>query len=66
MEIKELILKEIDYLPEKCLEETLDFMRFLRNKTDTSNNECFLVSEKSLSKNWLSPEEDEAWKDLHE
>ncbi len=64
MEIKELIIKEIDYIPENYLEEALDFMHYLRNKTRVNASECFLLSEKSLSKDWLSPEEDEAWKDL--
>ena len=30
----------------------------------TLPNEEFLLSEPSLAKNWLTPEEDEAWKDL--
>jgi len=31
---------------------------------DESSYETMLLSEKSLAKDWLLPEEDEAWKDL--
>ena len=31
---------------------------------DIKGAECYILSESSLKKDWLSPEEDEAWKDL--
>ena len=31
---------------------------------DGIDAECYLLSELSLAKDWLRPEEDEAWKDL--
>jgi len=35
-----------------------------QNSIPLSNNENLLLSEKSLAKEWLTPEEDKAWKDL--
>jgi len=59
MEVKELITKEIENIPASYLEEILDFIRFLETKIGLA-----LASKTSLKKDWLTPEEDEAWKDL--
>ncbi|WP_281054736.1 hypothetical protein [Thermodesulfatator indicus] len=40
----------------------IDFIEFLKLKIE--KNETLFLSEKSLAKEWLLPEEDEAWKDL--
>jgi hypothetical protein len=64
MEEKELIAKEIENIPEPYLTEILDFIRFLKTKTLEQKMELALASEVSLKKDWLKPEEDEAWKDL--
>jgi len=64
MEEKELIAKEIENIPEPYLIEILDFIRFLKTKALEQKMELALVSEVSLKKDWLKPEEDEAWKDL--
>ncbi len=64
MSTKELLIKEIEHIPEPVLKEVLDFVRFLRTKTVSEATECYLASESSFAKDWLSPEEDEAWKDL--
>ena len=64
MEIKELILKEIEKIPEQYLTELLDFIRFLETKALEEKMETAIVSETSLKKDWLKPEEDEAWQDL--
>lgn len=64
MSIKELILKEIEQVPEPWLEEILHFVRFLKSKHLEEKLETSLLSESSLSKDWLRPEEDEAWRDL--
>ena len=63
MEIKEKILKEIDNIPEEYLSEVLDFIHFLEIKLKAKNS-LGIVSEASLKKDWLKPEEDEAWKNL--
>ncbi|MCD6093526.1 MAG: DUF2281 domain-containing protein [Candidatus Omnitrophica bacterium] len=64
MEVKELIAKEIENVPESYLIEVLDFIQFLETKTLEQRRELPLASETSLKKDWLRPEEDEAWKDL--
>jgi len=64
MEVKELILKEIEKIPEQYLTEILDFIRFLETKALEERMGTAIVSETSLKKDWLKPEEDEAWQDL--
>jgi len=64
MEVKEVILKEIERVPEQYLAEILDFIRFLAGKSLEEIMETAIVSETSLKKDWLKPEEDEAWRDL--
>ena len=64
MNKKELIAKEIEQVPEPLLEEVLDFVRFLKGKCMQEKLETSLLSESSLKKDWLRPEEDEAWRDL--
>ena len=64
MEVKELIFKEIENVPESYLIEILDFIRFLETKAVEQKMELAIASESSLKKDWLKSEEDEAWKDL--
>jgi hypothetical protein len=64
MEVKELIYKKIENVPEPYRVEILDFIRFLETKTVEEKTALALASETSLKKDWLKPEEDEAWKDL--
>jgi hypothetical protein len=61
---KDLIVREIEEFPEPMLEEILDFVRFLKLKGAQEKLEITLLSEPSLQKDWLNPEEDEAWRDL--
>ena len=60
----ELIVNEIEQVPESLLEEILDFIRFLKLKAKTNKLETMIASESSLKRDWLRPEEDEAWRDL--
>jgi hypothetical protein len=64
MEVKELIAREIENVPEPYLMEILNFIRFLETRALEQKMELALASESSLKKDWLKPEEDEAWKDL--
>ncbi|MBI2907434.1 MAG: DUF2281 domain-containing protein [Chloroflexi bacterium] len=64
MEVKEQILKEIDRVPEEYLAQILDFILFLEAKAADSGLATAIASESSLAKDWLTPEEDEAWKHL--
>jgi len=61
MTVKELLAKEIENVPEPLLEELLDFARFLRAKAERTGRELAIQSESTLAKDWLSPEEDDAW-----
>ncbi len=64
MNKKELILDEIEQVPDPLLEEILDFIRFLKTKVIEDRMETAVASESTLKKDWLKPEEDEAWRDL--
>lgn len=64
MNAKDLIIKEIDQVPEHILEEVLDFLRFLKTKQTQDKLSTTLLSESALQKDWLRPEEDKAWRDL--
>jgi hypothetical protein len=61
MNAKELLLKEVDNIPEFILEEVWDFLQFLKVKYDKNKLESSLLSESALQKDWLKSEEDEAW-----
>ncbi|MBD2293335.1 DUF2281 domain-containing protein [Anabaena sphaerica FACHB-251] len=65
MTIKEQITQELEKLPEPVLQEVLDFVQFLQTKHQQNNMlEITLMSESSLQKDWLKPEEDAAWQNL--
>ena len=58
------VMGEIEELPEPLLEEVLHFVRFLKSQASQERFEAALLSETALRKDWLQPEEDEAWCDL--
>lgn len=58
---KQISLEKI-YLELKKLQEALKKNGIISESIDIP--ETALLSEKSLAKEWLSPEEEEAWKDL--
>ena len=73
MKTKQEIIQEIQSIPEPLLSEILDFVQFLKQKhitnksidlKETNNLETAFLSESSLEKDWLKPEEDEAWQYL--
>ena len=61
-EYEKIVLEKLKQLPLSYWKEVIDFMEFLTSKVE--KNETLFLSEKSLAKDWLLPEEDEAWKDL--
>jgi hypothetical protein len=61
---KELLIKEIEEVPEPLLDEVLDFVHFLKAKITKERLDTAIASESSLKKDWLRPEEDEAWQSL--
>ncbi len=64
MTMRELLIDEIEEVPEPLLAEVLDFVCFLKAKITREKKGVAVMSESSLSKDWLRPEEDEAWQDL--
>ncbi len=64
MNAKDLLLKEVDNIPEFILEEVWNFLQFLKFKYNKDKLETSLLSESSLEKDWLKLEEDEAWQNL--
>ena len=65
---RETILKKIESLPPYLLEEVEDYIDFIKFKKVKNNNvrvdDITLASQDSLGRDWLKPEEDEAWADL--
>ena len=64
MNTKEQLINEIEETPEPLLSEVLDFLHFLKKKTVRDKLDTAVMSESSLRKDWLNPEEDEAWQSL--
>jgi hypothetical protein len=64
MNVKERIERELQQVPEPLLEQVLTFVRFLKAQRVQEQMEATLLSESALQKDWLRPEEDEAWRDL--
>jgi hypothetical protein len=64
MEIKEILQNEIENLPDEYAGEIIDFIQFLKTKHTAEQRDSLLLSESSLRKDWLLPEEDKAWENL--
>ena len=64
MSKKDVLMDEIGRVPEPFLDEVLDFVRFIKAKIIKEKTDITIASESSLNKDWLSPEEDEAWQNL--
>ncbi len=66
MSTREILSEEIKKTPENLLKELYDFLLFLKYKKQHAPDEVktHLASEKVLSRDWDTPEEDEAWKSL--
>jgi hypothetical protein len=64
MNAKESLFQEIEQIPESLLPEVLNFVQFLKYKHQQEKRETALLSESILVKDWLTPEEDEAWQHL--
>jgi hypothetical protein len=61
---KEILIQEIEQVPESYLDEVLDFVQFLKSKIVKEKLDTVIASESSLRKDWLLPEEGEAWQSL--
>lgn len=64
MSKKELLIHELEQVPEPLLDEVLDFLHFLRAKIIGQRLDIAVASESFLRRDWLRPEEDESWQNL--
>ncbi len=64
MSKKKEIIAELENIPENLLEDVLDYISFLKSKINKQTIATALASESILKRDWLLPEEDEAWRDL--
>ncbi|MCF6150394.1 MAG: DUF2281 domain-containing protein [Candidatus Kuenenia sp.] len=64
MSTREILMNEIKDVPEPFLTEVLDFVHFIKTKIAQEKLDFSVMSESSLGKDWLKPEEEEAWQDL--
>ena len=64
MGAKEVLIKEIEEVPDTLVEEVIDFVKFLKRKALQDKLGTAVASESSLKKDWLLPEEESAWQDL--
>jgi hypothetical protein len=62
MSKRELIVRELDHMPEQDLDKLLAFLRSLKEAPAGSAIRT-LIAESSLAKDWLLPE-DAAWANL--
>lgn len=58
------LTNEIETLPAEYFQEIMDFVGYLKLKRLKNIPETMMLSEKSLAKDWDTPEEDEAWAGL--
>jgi hypothetical protein len=61
---RELVLREVEQVPETLLDEVLGFVRLLQESPRREALETAFASERVLGRDWLTPEEDEAWRHL--
>jgi len=65
---RELLVRKIEILPPYLLQDVADYIDFVEykkyRKNSTKISDITLASEKSLSKDWLKPEEEDAWENL--
>jgi len=67
MSTREALSEEIKNIPDALLNELYDYLLFLKYKKSEKRKDNIPVqtaSEKVLSREWDTPEEDEAWKNL--
>ena len=63
MSKRELINRELDRLPEQDLDRLLAFVQSLKEAHADAMMPT-LIAQSALAKDWLTPEEDEAWANL--
>ena len=63
MSKKEIIVQELESVPEKDLDALLGFIHSLKSR-NAEDAAPALLAVSCLEKDWLSPEEEAAWADL--
>jgi hypothetical protein len=63
MSKRELVAHDLEDMPEKDLDRLLGFVRLLKHEHSEADVPM-MAAESSLAKDWLTPEEDEAWANL--
>jgi len=64
MTTREILIEEIEKAPEPILQEVFHYIVYLKEKVEVDEFNGLLLSESALAKDWSTPEEDEAWKNL--
>ena len=59
-----VLQKEIETLPTAILDDVINFVAWIKQRKLSQIPETMLLSEAVLSKDWDTPEEDEAWANL--
>ncbi len=58
------IEEEIKNIPDYYLDEVRSYLNYLKFRAGEDKIQTDIASQSSLAKDWLRPEEDEAWKNL--
>jgi hypothetical protein len=58
------LIREIETLPVAVLDELYDYIGFIRRQKAQKVSDITLASERVLAREWLTPEEDDAWAHL--
>ena len=64
MTAREQLIEEIKEAPDAILAEVAHYLRYLREKAELEPFDGLALSASALARDWLSPEEEEAWKTL--
>ena len=64
MTSRAVLQRELETLPAAYLNEVIDFVAWIKQRKLSHIPETMLLSETALSKDWDTPEEDEAWTNL--
>jgi len=61
---RELLMNEIEQIPENLIDELLDFTLFLKTKVIKEKVRTVIASEVIIKRDWLKAEEEKAWQNL--
>lgn len=64
MNEKEIIVRELNRVPNSLFPKVLEFVKSVRDTSQVEQLEITLLLETAIAQDWLAPEEDETWQDL--